>query len=795
MAIAGLGGVEGLGEGVTGAAGIGGGGSGGGGLTVGTTTITGGADGQSLVDSNGVLGSVKRRTLLTANTTYYVSTATSVPPGNDSNPGTLAAPWLTLQHAMFFIASMLDIAGFIVRVNIGPGSFAGFGVESTVGGGFIQFTGAGSALTTITAGPNDGVYNYGECYGFNVPIGSAVGLNAVTLAPSANNYGLESSVAGNSIFLGDGPSGVGGDIKFVTAPGVYMISHSNLSLLQINAGTYVIAGSATSPNCHLQIIFSATILDLGTWTLTGSADTYGVSFAQITDDSFYKSIGSVYTGSANGPRFSVTENSAVDEGGVGLNYFPGSVAGTCDASSSYGGYIFAQQISGLPLAANLYAGAYEVFKDTSGGGVYLAYNDAGTIERIQLGTNLTADTTFYISTAGSDSTGNGTSGNPWATGQHANDFVASSYNGNGYNVIFQFADGTYAGVNISRIILNAAQVVWKGNVADYTKVIFNEYSGGNACFDYNCESGQRPFWNYVTFKPLTAAHHGIIMNVFGTDQRMANCGWIAPAGGGGDCVQLSDNAADITAGFDPILNSNVGGIYITGTWNSFINIFGDSDFFLGGPNITMLSTPAFSTAFVIMSQGGIGLVHSSAVFVGTATGVRFKLSGTAAIITRTNNLNLLPGNTAGTFSGGSDYDDFSAVLTYVAPVDGIYDVTYQGGVNILGGNAVNRGVNIGNNNICDITLGSNIGIGWSSTTDPTAAQDTNLFRGGAGIIRAGTGADSGSATGTIDAAAYQVVGVPGITATITTAKVTPVTGANGSMTFVNGILTAQTQAT
>jgi hypothetical protein len=34
----------------------------------------------------------------------------------------------------------------------------------------------------------------------------------------------------------------------------------------------------------------------------------------------------------------------------------------------------------------------------------------------------------------------------------------------------------------------------------------------------------------------------------------------------------------------------------------------------------------------------------------------------------------------------------------------------------------------------------------------------------------------------------------GLTATITTAKLTPA-GANGSMTFVNGLLTAQTQAT
>lgn len=40
----------------------------------------------------------------------------------------------------------------------------------------------------------------------------------------------------------------------------------------------------------------------------------------------------------------------------------------------------------------------------------------------------------------------------------------------------------------------------------------------------------------------------------------------------------------------------------------------------------------------------------------------------------------------------------------------------------------------------------------------------------------------------------QYIPLTGVTATITTAKLTPA-GANGSMTFVNGVLTAQTQAT
>jgi len=40
--------------------------------------------------------------------------------------------------------------------------------------------------------------------------------------------------------------------------------------------------------------------------------------------------------------------------------------------------------AGLPAVADLPSGTSGVFKDTSGGGVYLAYNDAGIIKKIAL---------------------------------------------------------------------------------------------------------------------------------------------------------------------------------------------------------------------------------------------------------------------------------------------------------------------------------------------------------------------------------------------------------------------------
>jgi hypothetical protein len=42
------------------------------------------------------------------------------------------------------------------------------------------------------------------------------------------------------------------------------------------------------------------------------------------------------------------------------------------------------QKSGLPAASDISAGYFGMFKDTAGGGVYLAYNDAGTIKKVAL---------------------------------------------------------------------------------------------------------------------------------------------------------------------------------------------------------------------------------------------------------------------------------------------------------------------------------------------------------------------------------------------------------------------------
>ena len=50
---------------------------------------------------------------LTHDTTYYVSSD-----GSDSNNGSESAPWLTLQHAVDWIAANIDFAGFNVDIQL-----------------------------------------------------------------------------------------------------------------------------------------------------------------------------------------------------------------------------------------------------------------------------------------------------------------------------------------------------------------------------------------------------------------------------------------------------------------------------------------------------------------------------------------------------------------------------------------------------------------------------------------------------------------------------------------------------
>ena len=92
------------------------------------------------------------------------------------------------------------------------------------------------------------------------------------------------------------------------------------------------------------------------------------------------------------------------------------------------------------------------------------------------------DTTYYIATTGDDSTGDGSSGSPWATIGHALSAIGNELVGNDGNIIIQLADGTYnsqTAINFHHPFGRRIDIV--GNATTPSNVVLN-YSNGNRAF-------------------------------------------------------------------------------------------------------------------------------------------------------------------------------------------------------------------------------------------------------------------------------------------------------------------------
>lgn len=277
------------------------------------------------------------RTKLTQDTTFYVATT-----GSDSTgDGSSGNPWATLQYAMDVISSSLDFAGFTVTVNIGAGTFVGFGCPSTVGGGIIQINGAGSASTTITAGPNDGVLNFGECVTMNVPVSSLLAVNKVTFDCTAGGQTAFSVYVPDQFQLGDAATFSGADIVFYSGstPNCQICQVDNLSNINTLPGTYTINGtgwiSGGAVTGVISVAGAATFQMRGDWIVNDSPT--GSPFLSLVQQSNATLYRNTFTGTWHGQKFGLYQNSSVQSNFQGISILFGDQPGIADPSSSYDG--------------------------------------------------------------------------------------------------------------------------------------------------------------------------------------------------------------------------------------------------------------------------------------------------------------------------------------------------------------------------------------------------------------------------------------------------------------------------
>lgn len=243
-----------------------------------------------------------------ANTTFYVATT-----GNNSNAGTNAAPWLTLQFANDNLLKNYDLNCFQATISVGNGTYAGGLTASGLMVGQI------SALAiTGNVGSPSSVVIQGAILAQYIPL-SITGFQ-LTLAVG---YQLSSSVGGGISF---------GNINFVGAGSLSAHIHADIGGTFASIGPCTLSGGAAAfilidgPGCRVNLTHA--------FTITGTPN-YSVAFVQVLQIGFLLASGSTYIGAATGVRYSVASNAVIYTGAGGATFFPGNSAGTTATGGQY----------------------------------------------------------------------------------------------------------------------------------------------------------------------------------------------------------------------------------------------------------------------------------------------------------------------------------------------------------------------------------------------------------------------------------------------------------------------------
>lgn len=248
-------------------------------------------------------------------------------------------------------------------------------------------------------------------------------------------------------------------------------------------------------------------------------------------------------------------------------------------------------------------------------------------------TPLTTDTTFYVSTTGSDVTGDGlTALTAWQTIQHAFDVFASSYDFAGHAVTVSLANGVYATAATMTGIV-------PGQTSSIRLYAPGSSAGVQMTATLTCNGGNVAVENFA-------------MN--GTTAIQAS--------NGGAIYVLAGML--FTACSTKVMGATTKGIiYIQNTYTYQQNspamwVIGSQGQVVVAASavVTGAGVSAFSTAFADVHDGGLLLFNAGASFSGgTQTGQRYAVQGNGVIQTNGSGASFIPGNIAGVASTGGQY--------------------------------------------------------------------------------------------------------------------------------------------
>jgi hypothetical protein len=258
------------------------------------------------------------RQRLNAALNLYVATT-----GSDANQGlTSGNPFLTIQHAINYVANNLDLCGQNVTINVADGTYTGaVSVNAPwVGSGTVTLLGdtttpANCIISTTSA----------NCISVN-GFGSTLTIEGFKLQTTTSGHAI-SCTQGGSCFTT-------GNMNFGSVSGVNF-AHLNVlnnGLIQITAN-YTISGGAAyhiSITTGGQIILAAGL----TVTLTGTP-AFANQFVGVIGLGYVQIYSITFSGSATGTRYSVTLNGVIYTNSGGATYLPGNASGSTATGGQY----------------------------------------------------------------------------------------------------------------------------------------------------------------------------------------------------------------------------------------------------------------------------------------------------------------------------------------------------------------------------------------------------------------------------------------------------------------------------
>lgn len=345
----------------------------------------------------------------TSNLTLYVD-----PTGSDSNNGTSSlTPFATIQHAIN-VAQSYDFDGqYFPQINCADGSYN----ETIIISQFIYTGGSLYPNTVGTAWLRGNNTTPANC---KIAPNGLNKTNIVTVQNRARIAITGFTLLGDSSFTRQQPMMQVQDNSFVILANMVWDASLNNSGLNpyenaLEAQRWCQVGSISGTggadddvlgwkfNCPSFSLQDGVIV-MRRWSLTNGPDSRIMTFSAANNSLLQVfALGAYSEMDLSSMTFvnpgNFTNSTPLDTtsfGGAYCNFTVGADPTTItwpggafdpthiDDTSTIDGLFYAHQKSGLPATTDLYQGTYGFFKDTSGAGVYAAYNDAGTIKKVQL---------------------------------------------------------------------------------------------------------------------------------------------------------------------------------------------------------------------------------------------------------------------------------------------------------------------------------------------------------------------------------------------------------------------------